>query len=136
LSPVLGRPRCSRAGCGSGNRIRGDAQAQAGRKAGAGRGTRPEGATAPEGADRYANEKRSRRADAGAASAIVARGASGTSLHQASAVTDAVRWIMLAWTRWVASETVAARARGLLLSQTTGRSGTTVEGAWERSLNR
>jgi hypothetical protein len=52
----VGRPRCSRAGCGSGNRIRGDAQAQAGRKAGAGRGTRPEGATAPEGADRYANE--------------------------------------------------------------------------------
>ena len=52
------------------NRIRGDAQAQAGRKAGAGRGTRPEGATAPEGADRYANDKPLRRADAGAASAI------------------------------------------------------------------
>ncbi|MHC5000438.1 MAG: hypothetical protein ACYTE1_06420 [Planctomycetota bacterium] len=52
------------------NRIRGDAQAQAGRMAGAGRGTRPEGATAPEGADRYANDKRLRRADAGAASAM------------------------------------------------------------------
>jgi hypothetical protein len=48
------------------NRIRGDAQAQAGRKAGAGRGTRPEGATAPEGADRDANDKRLRRADEGA----------------------------------------------------------------------
>ena len=34
------------------------------------------------------------------------------------------------------SETVGARARRLLLSQTAGRSGATVEGAWERSLNR
>jgi hypothetical protein len=107
----VGRPRCSRAGCGSGNRIRGDAKAQAGRKAGAGRGTRPEGATAPEGADRYANDKRLRRADAGAASAIGARGASGTSLHQASGVTDAVRCVMPSGTLPVASETVAARAR-------------------------
>ncbi|MHC5185083.1 MAG: hypothetical protein ACYSPI_12540, partial [Planctomycetota bacterium] len=85
--------------------------AQAGRKAGAGRGTRPEGATAPEGADRYANDKRLRRADAGAASAIGARGASGTSLHQASGVTDAVRCVMPSGTLPVASETVAARAR-------------------------
>ncbi|MHC4962783.1 MAG: hypothetical protein ACYTGA_11775, partial [Planctomycetota bacterium] len=51
----VSRPPCWRAECGLGNKIRGDAQAQAGRKAGAGRGTRPEGATAPEGADRDAN---------------------------------------------------------------------------------
>ena len=112
----VGRPRCSRAGCGSGNRIRGDAQAQAGRKAGAGRGTRPEGATAPEGADRDANDKRLRRAERVRASAMDAWGASGTSLHHASAVTDAVRWMMLARTLWVASETVGARARASLIA--------------------
>ncbi|MHC4963074.1 MAG: hypothetical protein ACYTGA_13275 [Planctomycetota bacterium] len=37
-------------------------------------------------------------------------------MHQASEVTDAVRWMMSAWTVWVASETVVATARASLIA--------------------
>jgi hypothetical protein len=48
---------------------------------------------------------------------------------------DAVRCVMPAWTVWVASETVAARAR-TCIKRAQCRSGACVERAWERSLNR